>query len=541
MSLNKTAMRKFIIYTTIILATIAIGCFAQSKGETMPQSNKIEHLIKTWPASWMIGKAGEQGRDRLDSTYYLDTRIYEYSYDSKKEQQGVKDAVALILRAYDQDMPHCTGGFCSSNLLRVDNPIESKKLEMYYGENIAPFVVGGKGRNYAVLRFNSKQNPENGLWEEEKSYRTASGLLKISGVYNTMGYEFPNADKALRSTIDIAASEEELSTMVYVYNPICSASNILTNLQKYGSGEDAEALRESVLLELQERACELAENTLKKLRSFKKADGSFSYNVKGASKTSQGEAVCFGYNEGDVNATALVNGTVNAMFKIMGLTRPTPYGAEDAASFLSLIREADARKVSKLSVDDVTVIYDDADPVLGMPRFITASSKSTGATVDVRYDDGIDSSVLYVDSCYGEADGVSVKSPSLITEPETVTFSTDIFVQAKDDNETLTLLQIRLGDAFVINMEASGNTLVLKSAAGKTEALGITLRQGEWVNLRVEYSVEDASVTLYVDGRFATTSYNIYAGVTDAATVSIKSLQAASVEFRLDNTRICKE
>lgn len=147
------------ILFTIILATMAIGCFAQSKGETMPQSNKIEHLIKTWPANWMIGKAGEQGRDRLDSTYYLDTRIYEYSYDSKKEQQGVKDAVALILRAYDKDMPHCTGGFCSSNLLRVDNPIESKKLEMYYGENIAPFVVGGKGRNYAVLRFNSKQNP----------------------------------------------------------------------------------------------------------------------------------------------------------------------------------------------------------------------------------------------------------------------------------------------------------------------------------------------------------------------------------------------
>ena len=145
--------------SSIILATMAIGCFAQSKGETMPQSNKIEHLIKTWPANWMIGKAGEQGRDRLDSTYYLDTRIYEYSYDSKKEQQGVKDAVALILRAYDQDMPHYTGGFCSSNLLRVDNPIESKKLEMYYGENIAPFVVGGKGRNYAVLRFNSKQNP----------------------------------------------------------------------------------------------------------------------------------------------------------------------------------------------------------------------------------------------------------------------------------------------------------------------------------------------------------------------------------------------
>ena len=147
------------ILSSIILATIALGCFAQSKGETVPQSNKIEHLIKTWPANWMIGKAGEQGRDRLDSTYYLDTRIYEHSYDSQKEQLVVKNVVASILCCYDQDMPHYTGGFCSSNMLRVDNPIESKKLQMYYGEDIAPFVVGGKGRNYAVLRFNSKQNP----------------------------------------------------------------------------------------------------------------------------------------------------------------------------------------------------------------------------------------------------------------------------------------------------------------------------------------------------------------------------------------------
>ena len=147
------------ILSSIILATIAIGCFAQSNGKTMTQSNNMDNLIKAWPANWMVGKASEQGRDRLDSTYYLDTRIYEHSYDSQKEQLVVKNVVASILWCYDQDMPHYTGGFCSSNMLRVDNPIESKKLQMYYGEDIAPFVVGGKGRNYAVLRLNSKQNP----------------------------------------------------------------------------------------------------------------------------------------------------------------------------------------------------------------------------------------------------------------------------------------------------------------------------------------------------------------------------------------------
>ena len=147
------------ILSSIILATIAIGCFAQSDYKLTGKSDKISHLIKFMPADKMVGKASEQGRDRLDSTYYLDTRIYEFPYESKKEQQDVKNLIAAILQAHDLDMPHYTGGFSTSNLLRTDNPIESKRLQMYFGENIAPFVVGGRGRNYAVVRFNSKQNP----------------------------------------------------------------------------------------------------------------------------------------------------------------------------------------------------------------------------------------------------------------------------------------------------------------------------------------------------------------------------------------------
>ena len=147
------------ILSSIILATITIGCFAQSDYKLTGKSDKISHLIKFMPADKMVGKASEQGRDRLDSTYYLDTRIYEFPYESKKEQQDVKNLIAAILQAHDLDMPHYTGGFSASNLLRTDNPIESKRLQMYFGENIAPFVVGGKGRNYAVVRFNSKQNP----------------------------------------------------------------------------------------------------------------------------------------------------------------------------------------------------------------------------------------------------------------------------------------------------------------------------------------------------------------------------------------------
>ena len=87
------------ILSSIILATITIGCFAQSDYKLTGKSDKISHLIKFMSADKMVGKASEQGRDRLDSTYYLDTRIYEFPYESKKEQQDVKNLIAAILQA----------------------------------------------------------------------------------------------------------------------------------------------------------------------------------------------------------------------------------------------------------------------------------------------------------------------------------------------------------------------------------------------------------------------------------------------------------
>ena len=181
--------------------------------------------------------------------------------------------------------------------------------------------------------FNAKQNPDNGLWEDEENYRTASGLLKISAFYNSLAAPFPNPDKAVRSAINIAASEEPMSAVVYVYNPLSALSNILNNLKNYNTNEGSKELRLTTITEMQERALELITNTKAKLELFKKADGSFSYNTYGAPAESQSAPVCFGENEGDVNGSALVNGTIVALFYSMGLTKPIYYNSEDKAAF----------------------------------------------------------------------------------------------------------------------------------------------------------------------------------------------------------------
>ena len=122
-------------------------------------ASRMAKVLATLRVHKLVGSSSEQGRDKLDSTYFLDTKIYELPYKSKKERQQVERLTASLVKAYDADIKHHTGGFCSTGLLRKHNPTESLKLEMYYSENRQPLVVGGKGHYYVVLRHNYQQNP----------------------------------------------------------------------------------------------------------------------------------------------------------------------------------------------------------------------------------------------------------------------------------------------------------------------------------------------------------------------------------------------
>ncbi|MCQ2293762.1 MAG: hypothetical protein MJZ54_06985 [Bacteroidaceae bacterium] len=146
------------ILISLLLACVALNCTAQ---------NELQKCIDNLPPARLIGTDSEQGHDRLDSLYYLNIMNYELPFKSEADKQYANGVIQGVLLAYNKDLPQHTGGFCSSNLLRTWDAIESRTIQMYYGEDLAPFTVGGKGHNYALLRTNSKQNP---------NYRSAHGL-----------------------------------------------------------------------------------------------------------------------------------------------------------------------------------------------------------------------------------------------------------------------------------------------------------------------------------------------------------------------------
>ena len=187
------------ILSLIALLEVAMGSMAQSVTTvtTVAHPSEISKCIANLPTSSLVASAGEQERDRLDSVNYLNTKTYEFPYNSKKERLQVDNLVASLIKAYDADLPHHTGGYCWTGVLRTDSPVKSKEVGMYYGENLAPLTIGGVGRNYVVLRTNYEQNPDyrhiKGVewWLEPGSKNTATVCMKtftLSGPQSSVSY-----------------------------------------------------------------------------------------------------------------------------------------------------------------------------------------------------------------------------------------------------------------------------------------------------------------------------------------------------------------
>lgn len=202
-------------------------------------ASEMTKVLATLPDEKMVGSASEQGRDKLDSTYYLDTKVYELPYKSKKERQQVEHLTASLVKAYDADIKHHTGGFCSTGLLRKHNPTESQKLEMYYSENRQPLVVGGKGHYYVVLRHNYQQNPcyrhvQGAEWWLEND-AVMMKVIRLSGPQTAGHYKMAMQQNGVAHAADAFFSNTELASALCetTKEKMLKSISILSSLYKH--------------------------------------------------------------------------------------------------------------------------------------------------------------------------------------------------------------------------------------------------------------------------------------------------------------------
>lgn len=207
--------------------------------------------------------------------------------------------------------------------------------------------IKSAGEEYVTILadwYAKLQREDNGLFEESICYNSTNGLMKILLTFTSLKKPFPNAVKALESTIAVTGGDESPGWVCCYYNPWITIFNLLNNIRRFDDEKKAEELQSIV----QKNAAKLIKNTFEKSKLFKKRDGAFSYYPETSTASSQSAPVApERFPEGDVNATTLAaTGTLINMCKALGI-KPIPiFCREDGEIFLDLIKNA--RPIAKI-------------------------------------------------------------------------------------------------------------------------------------------------------------------------------------------------
>ena len=235
----------------------------------------------------------------------------------------------------------------------IDSYEEKMETQSYsIGHNVAEQAAQIKNREAEAKRngeptgyieytrafFDRHQNSENGLWQDEVSYSSVNGLMKILAIYNGLSLPMNYAEAAYASAVEIIKLEgkdvngKEASNSVDVYNAWCSLVRINTNINTFGSPETVKTLRENLLRDAEE----MIRITTKKTAKFVKDDGSYGYTWSFSPAKSQGAPAAVPNTvEGDVNGgTIALTAIVGNMTSALGISGLYIYYPSDFEVFI---------------------------------------------------------------------------------------------------------------------------------------------------------------------------------------------------------------
>lgn len=317
--------------------------------------------IRTSRQSRDLGWATSILKDLGDMPLYDTKNGYKGSLGAPSgvtnNEDGSQDNSTWItqLQSLDNFEKYLEGFDLKTNSYHCGNEINAMLSQIIERDNQA--MLDGEAHDYnsdgiaddgfiAMLEsyFNTRQNPENGTWQDSISYGSVNGLMKIVSSYNSLGIKFNYAEEAFASALMVAlikADEPDVNgnfarSAVGVYNPWVAMNDILANVRKFGSEEQYEKLKGMLLPKL----VELIRVTTEKTKKFMKADGSFGYTWTSPAYTSQGAPVCpRGIIEGDINGGNIATGGIfRRMCALLGVNIPM-FSGEDYKQFVERIEK----------------------------------------------------------------------------------------------------------------------------------------------------------------------------------------------------------
>lgn len=179
-----------------------------------------------------------------------------------------------------------------------------------------------------------------GLWQHPVNYRAVWGLLKFSSYYNNpqVGRRIdikyvPHIVKTCIKVIEMPPDGVYFANDMF--NQWLGITCIMRNVKKHYGDEGLELIYGIV----RENLPSLIDNSLEKIKYFKRDDGSFSYKTSGNSlATIYGTPISHGAIEGDMNAVALICRMYEAIYTCAGYPTVPLFTPEDGERFVNIIQ-----------------------------------------------------------------------------------------------------------------------------------------------------------------------------------------------------------
>lgn len=373
---------------------------------------------------------------------------------------------------------------------------------------------------YVQKFFDRHQNPENGLWEDNVSYNSVNGLMKIMAIYNGLSLPLNYAEKAYNSAVEIIKLEgkdvngKEASNSVDVYNAWCSLTRINTNINNFGSKETVATLRENLLRDAEE----MIRITTAKTAKFIKDDGSYGYTWNYSPAKSQGASAAVPNTiEGDINGgTIALTAVTGHMMDALGISGLYIYYPSDFEVFIR--RAASHSQVVKDELKIFPLEYDFEDDEVGTTTPSGIGTTLTNGSVEIAKCLGTDGNTNAL-----RLTTVTDKGDSFYIQPRTTgseiknryILEWDMKFEEIGGNYSVAM-QIKLGNMYMLTLKLTKDGTLSFGDSSSTGSNPLTtvfngsFDASAWHRVRIEhYPCDGAPITkIFVDQTLLAESSN---------------------------------
>ena len=391
--------------------------------------------------------------------------------------------------------------------------------------------------------FDDGLKAHNGLWEEDVKYNSVNGLMKISSLYNSMGWELKYPDKAIESAITVASFKtpdkdgKEPTDAVDVYNPWVAITAVFNNVEKHNKSltpDEKEEFSELWHTAIKDNAAAMISGTTAKTAKFAKLDGSYGYHWGAPPVNSQGMPVTVsGIVCGDVNGGCVCStGIITYMCSGLGIDEIKPslfYSADMEIFSRHLLGLGEI--IKSVESDTDVFVYDFEDGVTGVDYPVVGGAINGGERAVSEHNSPTEQNKLMLTvkdkevnkgvTTTFEAQGIASKKANCYI------LEFDICFEEFDKNS---YIQLKLGAgenaAYMMTFIGKDNGTVSLGDGSSTTAgvsinksFGKSIAKGEWHTVRIEYycgSASEVMIKNYLDGKLIYNSNNYYGKLTGA-------------------------